>query len=95
MKVHPLNSTSLFLSWRPPTPEHRNGVIRYYVVELTEVNTSVAIEYTTEDPHLLIDRLEPDVVYSCGVAAITVEKGPLSESSIIVLENVNLGRWMH
>ena len=43
-------------------------------------------EYTTPDPYLLIDDLEPDVTYTFRVAAYTVGgKGPFSELMEITL----------
>ena len=72
--------------------EHRNGVIRYYSVELIEDNETSSQEYSTESPYSLIGGLQPNVTYMIRVAAFTVEKGPLSERSVIVLDDINIGK---
>ena len=82
IKVHPFNTTSAFLSWRPPLAKHRNGITREYIVELVKLNTTIMFQYTTQDPYLLINNLEPDKVYMSRIAAITVGRGPYSESVI-------------
>ena len=78
---------SIFLSWSPPLARYQNGIIRGYYVyvdlnsteaELSDAN-STTFEYTTQDQHLLIDSLHPFAVYTCIVAAYTVERGPFSE----------------
>ena len=76
--MYPLNSTTVFLSWRPPISEHRNGIVRWYYVEFTQVITSEQFEYTTQDPHLLVNSLQPTVMYTFRIAAYTVGKGPFS-----------------
>ena len=78
-----INSTSTFLSWRPPLTQYRNGIIRRYHVEIVTVNTTFGFNYTTEDPYLFISDLEQDVQYTCRVAAFTVDIGPFSELFII------------
>ena len=79
IEVHLLNnSTTVFLSWRPPTAEHRNGIVRWYYVELTEVKTSQHFMYTTQDPHLLVNSLQPAAMYAFRIAAYTIGKGPFT-----------------
>ena len=41
-----------------------------------EVNTTEVFEYTTQDPYLLINNLQPETMYTCRIAAVTVEEGP-------------------
>ena len=87
-EAYQLNFTSIFLSWRPPLAQYQNGIIRGYHVEFTLVNSTEALfQYTTQDQHLLIDDLEPDVMYACGVAAYTIGRGPFSEPLVIVLNS--------
>ena len=50
--------------------------------------TEVFDEYTTPDPYLLINNLEPAVTYTCRVAAYTVSgSGPFSELMMITLNS--------
>ena len=100
-----LNSTSVFLSWRPPLAQYRNGIIRSYYIhvelnstdeaELHEVNsTENKFEYITQNQHLIMDDLWPFAVYTCRVAAYTVERGPFSEPLTIVLSD-GMGNITH
>lgn len=50
-----------------------------------EVNTTEVFEYTTQDPYLLINNLQPETMYTCRIAAVTVAEGPLSEPMTIIL----------
>ena len=82
VKAHILiNST--FLSWKPPLLQYRNGILQKYLIEILRDNTTVELNYTTEDPYLFINDLEQDVQYTCRVAAYTVDIGPFSEWFII------------
>ena len=89
IKIHQLNSTSIFLSWKPPLIEYQNGIIQGYYVELTSTN-SAASQYTTSDQYLLIDSLQLYTSYIYRVAAYTIiGKGPLSEPLTIVLDGMS------
>ena len=90
IEVHPSNTTSVFLFWRPPLAEHQNGIIREYDTEIFELNTTTKFMYTTQDPFLLINNLDPDKVYMCRIAAITTAKGPYSEL-VTITENDHCG----
>lgn len=85
IEVHQLNSTSVFLSWRPPLAEYQNGIIQSYLVVANSNDTY--FEYTTQDAYLLMDNLQPVVLYSCMIAAFTVGRGPFSEQLTIILSN--------
>ena len=98
IEAHQLNSTSVFLSWRLPLAQYWNGIILGYYIhvelnstneaELSEVNsTETKFEYTTQDQHLLMDDLQPFAVYTCRVAAYTIERGPFSEPLTVVLSD--------
>ena len=86
IEAHKFNSTSVILLWRPPDAEHWNDIIQSYCVEFIQVNTSEEFEYTTLDPYLLINNLEPAATYTFRVAAYTVGgKGPFSELMEVIL----------
>ena len=82
------NSTSVFLSWRPPLAQYQNGIIQNYYVELNSTD-GAEFQYTTQDQYLLIDNLQPFVVYTCKVAAYTTESGPFSKPLTITLNSNN------
>lgn len=84
IETYSLNSTSLFLTWTPPLEKYRNGIIRDYHVQLVEVNTTTELNYTTHEPHLIINDLKQDVTYTCKIAAITTGPGPFSKPINII-----------
>lgn len=64
--------------WEPPPPEHHNGEIREYRINVTEVETGNMLQYTTEDTEIIITDLHPYYRYVCTVTAVTVSEGPYS-----------------
>lgn len=69
---------SFRLSWNSPPKEHANGIIRKYIVNITEkYGQNVLIEEffntTTEIP-----SLHPHTVYLVSVSAFTIAEGPQS-----------------
>lgn len=73
-----LGPTSFMLTWEPPPPEHHNGEIREYRINVTEVETGNTLQYTTEDTEITITDLHPYYRYVCTVTAVTVSEGPYS-----------------
>ena len=65
------------LSWDPPNFEDRNGIIIGYVINITNVRTNEASEYTSNTTALTLSTLSPYTTYHCIVAARTsVGTGP-------------------
>lgn len=75
-----LNSTYIYLSWDHPPEEFHHGVIRYYLINITEQETGRTFQLTSEQTEINIGQLHPHYIYHCAIAAVTVAKGP----SIIV-----------
>ena len=77
----PINSTALELRWQPPPPEHRNGMITRYVINITglsEARQEPYVLYTTKN-NTVVGSLHPSYTYTCKVAAETkVGPGPFS-----------------
>lgn len=74
-----LSSTSLDLSWSPPFPEHQNGHIVLYFINVTSLETGSSTYYTTASTYLKVTGLSPYTTYSCIVAAETsVGRGPFT-----------------
>ena len=73
------NSSTLFLSWEPPLFEEQNGIIREYVVSMSELNSGRKWEFTATNTTATVPFLHPTYTYLCTVAAVTVERGPASE----------------
>lgn len=80
------NSTSLTLSWNPPLFEDTNGLIQYYAILVTEVDTNTSLppmnSFTTQ---ITLSSLHPYYVYKCKVAAYTTGIGPYTSPITVQL----------
>ena len=75
-----VSSDSFLPSWDPPPVEDINGVIRYYMLRVTEVETSRTFYVTTNTTLLELNGLHPFYMYTSAVAAQTVALGPYSSA---------------
>lgn len=46
VKVTAINSTAIFVSWKPPAEKNRNGVIRGYHIHVQETKEDVSCNFT-------------------------------------------------
>ena len=67
----PSDVQTLILTWSPPAEEDRNGVIKGYTVNITEVATGQTQVFETEQIQLTVQSLHPHSSYYCSVAART------------------------
>ena len=58
----------------------RNGVVREYIINITEVDTGSDMVFYTSTTSLTIPGLHPFYTYLYRVSAFTVEYGPYSGS---------------
>ena len=72
------SSDSFLLSWDPPPVESINGVIRNYMIRVTEVETGRTFYVTTNITLLELNGLHPFYMYTSAVAAQTIAFGPYS-----------------
>ncbi len=71
---------AILLWWVPPLPIEVNGVLKYYIVELTETETGrVRGGLVTVNTSLTVRTLHPYYHYSARVAAYTTGIGPYSD----------------
>ena len=76
-RVQVTDSRTLVLSWEPPLPEDRNGIIINYTVNITEMETGTQFQLVTDNTNITAFSLHPYYTYSCTVAAKTsVGLGP-------------------
>ena len=73
--VSAINATTIYLSWNGVVTSV--GIIRDYVIRVSEVNTGLVMNYRTSLTSIAIS-VHPDYVYSCSVSAFTVAAGPFS-----------------
>ena len=78
MNATSINPYVISLQWEQPPPVHRNGIIQYYIVYVSETNTGRSWTFYSVDPSLLVSALHPYYVYECDIAAITVGTGPFA-----------------
>ena len=77
------SSNSIRLSWNPPPFEHRNGMIRSYIVNLTELETNISSTYTSLGTTLTINSLHPYYRYQFTIVAVTIGSGPPTAAFIV------------
>ena len=86
------NPITLTLTWSPPDPSYRNGVLRGYMVVITELETSRTQQFSTSAPPLSIPSLHPFYTYNCTVSAYTVGlPGPYSPPYLVRMPQS--GEW--
>ena len=73
-----VNATYVYLSWDPPLPDHRNGLIEVYHIAITETDTDEELQYISVYNNTLIEPLHPYYTYKFSVAAVTVDVGPFT-----------------
>ena len=78
-----LSSTSITLSWSPPPLEHQNGIIRSYIINSIELETSAIYSYTSfatgPTVELTVNALHPYYTYQFTITAVTIGSGPPTE----------------
>ena len=76
-----VNSTAVLITWEPPPPEHRNGIITTYIVNVfLEDSHTIFQQYTTSSLSVILAGLHPFSTYVVVVAAETgVGRGPFSD----------------
>ena len=73
-----VSSTSIRITWSPPPFEEQNGVIRFYYINVTELQTGHTQQFTAygDETLQIVNLLHPFYIYECSVAAFTVGVGP-------------------
>ena len=75
LSVSSVTSTSFYLSWTDPLPVYQNGLIRQYLINITELDTGNVYSYSAITTEYNIGFLHPYYYYTCTVAA-----GPFSDA---------------
>ncbi len=72
------NTSTVYIEWNPPASDSHNGVIKRYIVNMSEVETLKQEQYYTSDRFITISSLHPFYQYRYTVSAVTVSTGPPS-----------------
>ncbi len=74
------SSRSALLTWNPPPLDQQNGIILYYIINVTVEETGATFLLNSTDTYLTISTLQPYRNYTCVIAAATsLGIGPFSE----------------
>ena len=78
-----VDSITISVSWNHPPPEHRNGIIRMYQVNVVENETNTNFTVVSLNTSATITPLHPDYQYMITVKAVTVLPGPVSIALVL------------
>ena len=78
-----ITSRSLSLSWDSLSLEHQNGIVRYYIINVTENDTGSQFQLLSYNLYTTLSNLHPYYTYSVSVAAYTILPGPFSPPLIL------------
>ena len=78
VSVSTVTPVGFILSWEHPPEVDHNGIIRHFIVNITEENTGIEFQLVTVSNDAVVNFLHPFYNYSCTVAAVTVSVGPYS-----------------
>ena len=76
----PVNSSALQLTWEPPAPEQRNGIIRGYLINATALESGEHFQQMSPNTtSLVVGNFHPYYQYNLLVAAVTIGAGTFSD----------------
>ncbi len=73
-----IDSRTLNLSWSPPAANHRNGILRYYLVVVQSALSNETRNISSSYNSIAIIGLRPYTQYTCTISAGTIGLGPFS-----------------
>ena len=82
LQVISISSSSLHFQWNPPPLEHRNGIIRRYILFLLQLNSQTRVQQSSLTESITFSNLKPYTTYKCKVAAYTTALGPFSSEIV-------------
>lgn len=85
-EVLDITTHNFTLEWATPPPPH-NGIIRGYLLNITELDTGRVFTRETTELSLVVGHLHPFYTYMFTIAGVTVTAGsPTEPTSILTLE---------
>ena len=83
------------MHWAPPDPDYQNGIILYYLINVTEIETEVTTVHTSFSTTYSLTLLHPAYTYECVIAAYTVGLGPYSSPITVKTEEECMFKLKH
>ena len=83
ISAEPTDPSTLVLHWQPPLLEERNGIVRLYIVNVTELESGAVEQHISVHSTITVPYLHPYYVYRYSVAAQTIAPGPFSEPALV------------
>ena len=81
-----LSSRSFYLEWEPPLFEDINGILRKYIINITDENRGTSFTLESYNTSAELYGLLPHTTYFVSVSAFTVDEGP--HSPVIVIKTL-------
>ena len=73
-----VTSTMVEISWDPLPSEDENGIVRHYLINVTEIQTGKTFQTTSSDESTMLSNLHPAYEYTFRIAAYTIGSGSYS-----------------
>ena len=80
-----INATSVVVTWVPPPPEDRNGIIQGFTVRVVGTHTGEDSRVTVNSTETTIGNLHPFYSYKFTVATVTIAHGPFSNPITLMM----------
>ena len=85
-----LNASAVNISWNPPLREHRNGIIRGYIIHVSSTDSEEEFNLSINVSEITISDLHPFYSYRFSVAAFNEDQhssenavGPFSKPTTL------------
>ena len=79
-----MGSREIQLVWDPPSLEDWNGIITFYTIQITVLNSGEELFFNSTSINFIVSSLSPYTEYLCTVAAGTsVGIGAFSEMIVV------------
>ena len=82
-----VTSRSISLTWDPPTAANQNGIIRSYIINMTELETQQTIQLMSNTTERDFEMLHPYYTYTFVISAVTIGPGPPSSVYNVTTEH--------
>ncbi len=78
-----ISTREFVLSWNAPEPTDVNGILRKYILSVSEFKSNlllleeieIAVDHSNAT-EFIVNNLSPYTLYNCSISAVTVNRGP-------------------